>query len=660
MDSRIPGTIPGWCFRLVVASLAALGLADSSRYETLALSNRTVGSCTEDCSQKNLPCRVIKGDCLSKHHDTWPLSPPRHMDIHIVLLKGVGPVLEINFTYSADANLISINKTVIAISQVGSVQCVTYWYINGFPAQTNYKGELWSLTYHSCHRLKPAQLLSVNIYSIPPTEALVKNVRLPDCNNPMMKLYAKDYCPEITVQCILNNSDFTVTYNSSHPNLEYLVYLCIWKSQYCSSEEAQNLAPPMDAFGKTNSIRFKNVPVIPCLCVRVATKSHSLYHEQMECPFKESHQLTIKLESTASALQLQPSGFPATCTIRIKAMFSYREDSTRWLTNMSAVQELLVSESKIHEFSIKPSLQDKVLCVKVWSDDIYPLPEKIYCTQPKRTLSRWLAAISLISLILCPLAAMIFYKKYRKKYQLYQKRQEENEQLKVLMAPVKLLLLCSWDHKYFQGVIEAFAWYLEQDCKCEVILEIWERRQLAKTGAMIWLSEKLATADKVTIVWSKGAELKWKSKSLLEEDQPYFVEFEFGDLFTPALVSVADHSPRGLTEKFSVVYFERISAGVKVPEIFRKKQIYKLMADLQKFQHTLRYTTGTDWTDSKARQKLVDSIEAFATYQRLSPSWFEDWHRREGDNQVSCSSSAFPQNIFSTSDQPVMQESNPL
>ncbi|GCC36043.1 hypothetical protein chiPu_0014534 [Chiloscyllium punctatum] len=569
MDSRIPGTIPGWCFRLVVASLAALGLADSSRYETLALSNRTVGSCTEDCSQKNLPCRVIKGDCLSKHHDTWPLSPPRHMDIHIVLLKGVGPVLEINFTYSADANLISINKTVIAISQVGSVQCVTYWYINGFPAQTNYKGELWSLTYHSCHRLKPAQLLSVNIYSIPPTEALVKNVRLPDCNNPMMKLYAKDYCP------------------ATHG--------CIWENQQ---------------------------------------------HQIQECPSDPM--------SLCPGSHKKPQSVPRANGVSIQ-----RESSTDNQVGINCISSPVATQrlsGNLHH-------QDQS---DVWSDDIYPLPEKIYCTQPKRTLSRWLAAISLISLILCPLAAMIFYKKYRKKYQLYQKRQEENEQLKVLMAPVKLLLLCSWDHKYFQGVIEAFAWYLEQDCKCEVILEIWERRQLAKTGAMIWLSEKLATADKVTIVWSKGAELKWKSKSLLEEDQPYFVEFEFGDLFTPALVSVADHSPRGLTEKFSVVYFERISAGVKVPEIFRKKQIYKLMADLQKFQHTLRYTTGTDWTDSKARQKLVDSIEAFATYQRLSPSWFEDWHRREGDNQVSCSSSAFPQNIFSTSDQPVMQESNPL
>ncbi|XP_059509190.1 uncharacterized protein LOC125462650 [Stegostoma tigrinum] len=659
MGRKAHGAIPGWYFPLMVASLAARGLADSNEYEILAISDRTVASCTEDCSQKNLPCRVIKGNCLPKYHDTWLLSPPRNMDIHIVLLKGVGPVLEINFTYSADANLISINKTVIAISQVGSVQCVTYWYINGFPAQTNYKGELWSLTYHSCHRLKPAQLLSINIYSIPPTEVLVKNIRLPDCNNPVMKRYSGDYCPEITVHCILNNTDFTVTYSSSHRNLEYLVYLCIWKSRFCSTEEAHNFALPKDTIGKTNSVTFRNVPMIPCLCVRIATKSHSLYQEQIECPLKGSHQLRIKLESTPSALQLQPSGFPAICTIRIKAMFYYKEDYTGWLTNMSEVQELLVSESKVHEFSIKPSLQHKALCAKVWSDDIYPLPEKIYCTQPKRTLSCWFAATSLISLVLCPLTAMILYKKYMKGSQLCQKLQEENEQLKMRMAPVKLLLLCCWDHRYFQAVIEALACYLLQDCKCEVTLELWERRQLAEKGTMIWLSEKLAAADKVTIIWSKGADVKWKTKSLLEEDKPYFVEFEFGDLFTPALLNVADQKPMSLTEKFSVVYFERISAGVKVPEIFRKKQTYKLMDDLQKFRQMLTYTKGTEWTVSKTQQKLINSIEAFAAYQRLCPSWFEDWHYREGGDHVSFPSPASPEKKFSVLDKLMMRERNP-
>ncbi|XP_067913704.1 uncharacterized protein [Heterodontus francisci] len=611
------------------------------------------------CVDKNLPCQVIKGDCLPEYQDTWPLSPPRNTEIHIVLLKGVGPVLEINFTYSADANLLSINKTVIAISQVGSTQCVTYWYTNGFPAQTNHRGELWSLTYYSCHRLKPAQLLSINIYSIPPTQALVKNVQLPGCNNPLMKRYAEDFCPEIIIQCVLNNTDFNVTYTSSHPNHEYLVYLCIWRSRYCSTEEAQHLAPPEDTIGKTNSVIFKNVPVIPCLCVRVATKSHSLYHEQMECPFKGSHCLNIKLEPTPLSLQLQPSGFPAICTIRIKAMFYYKEDNTGWLTNMSEVQELLISESKMHEFSIKPSLQHKVLCVKVWSDDIYPLHEKIYCTQPKRAVSRWFAATSLIGLVICLLAALILYKKYRKKSRLCRELQEENEQLKMLMAPVKLLLLCSWDHRYFQEVIEAFAFYLQQDCKCEVTLELWERRQIAKKGAMMWLSEKLASADKVTLVWSKGAELKWKAKSLGGGDKPYFVEFEFGDLFTPALVSVVDKHARSSTDRFSVVYFERISAGVKVPEIFRKRHIYKLMGDLRRFQRRLTYVAGIDSTESKARQKLRDRIEAFAAYQQHSPSWFEDWHYREDDNRVSRPSTALPENKLFILDKLMIQESNP-
>ncbi|XP_078098234.1 uncharacterized protein LOC144511784 isoform X2 [Mustelus asterias] len=630
--SMLGGVLPPACyFILLVISRVAPRLAGRSSYETLAVSDRTVESCTQDCSQTNLPCRVTKGDCLPNYQDTWPLSPPRKMSIHIVLMKGVGPVLEINFTYSADANLISINKTVIAISQVGSIQCVTFWYLNGFPAQTNHRGELWSLTYYMCHQLKPAQLVSVSIYSIPPTEALVKNIRLPDCNNPMMKRYAEDYCPDIAIQCVLNDTNLTVTYTSSHPNREYLVYLCIWKSRYCSSEEAQNLA--------------------------VVTKRHSLYHEEMECPFKGSHCLNIKLVPTPSSLQVLPSGFPAICTIRMKVMFYYKEDGTDWLTNISAIQELLVSESKMHEFSIKPTLQHKVLCVKVWSDDIYPLPEKIYCTQPKRTLSRWFAATSLICLVLGLLAALVLYKKYRKKSRLCQKLRKENEQLKMRLAPVKLLLLCSWDHRYFQEVIEAFAYYLQQDCKCEVMLELWERRQIAQKGAVIWLTEKLTAADKVTIIWSKGAEVKWMSKSLCEEDRPYFVEFEFGDLFTPALITVADQQARSLADKFSVVSFERISAGVQVPEIFRKKHTYKLMADLQKFQSMLIYVPGTKGGESVARQRLTDRIEAFAAYQRLSPSWFEDWHYREG--HVSPPSPAFLIRQFSTLDKLMTEEKDP-
>uniref|UniRef100_UPI00398EA08B uncharacterized protein n=1 Tax=Pristiophorus japonicus TaxID=55135 RepID=UPI00398EA08B len=215
-------------------------------------------------------------------------------------------------------------------------------------------------------------------------EAGASNVEEGDCNNPIMKRYAEDDCPEIAIQCVLNNTDFNVTYTSSHPNHEYFVSLCIWKGRYCSAAEAEHLAAPVDTIGKTNSVIFKNVLAIPCLCVRVATKSHSLHHEEIECPFKGSHCLNIKLEPTSLFLQLQPSCFPAICTIRIKAMFYFKEGNTGWLTNMSEVQEFLVSESKTHEFSIKSSLQHKLLCVKVWSDDIYALPEKIYCTQPSR------------------------------------------------------------------------------------------------------------------------------------------------------------------------------------------------------------------------------------------------------------------------------------
>nr|XP_014340084.1 PREDICTED: interleukin-17 receptor A-like [Latimeria chalumnae] len=275
-------------------------------------------------------------------------------------------------------------------------------------------------------------------------------------------------------------------------------------------------------------------------------------------------------------------------------------------------------------------LISSVVSLQVWSDDIYALPERIHCTSPDSICSKWLPCLA--GLLVTLPVFFIIYKKYKKKSKLCQKLKQENQQLRERIPPVKVLLLCSWDHKYFQYVIEKFAHFLEEDCRCDVTLELWERTKIAEVGTMTWLAKQLAAAEKVVVVWSRGAEFKWRTRSS-KDNTPPFVEFEFGDLFTPGIVNVTDKYLKAPNKKYFFVYFDKISKDVSVPDVFKKEHVYNLMASLDQLLQNIS-CSPVSYQKTEAGQELSMAIQEFADYQKASPTWFEDWHGIEDDGHL--------------------------
>ncbi|XP_061689588.1 interleukin-17 receptor D [Syngnathoides biaculeatus] len=54
------------------------------------------------------------------------------------------------------------------------------------------------------------------------------------------------------------------------------------------------------------------------------------------------------------------------------------------------------------------------------------------------------------------------------------------------------------------GVIQSFAYFLQDFCGCEVVLDLWEHLEMCREGPMSWLSRQLDEANFIITVCSKG------------------------------------------------------------------------------------------------------------------------------------------------------------
>ncbi|XP_015256212.1 PREDICTED: interleukin-17 receptor D [Cyprinodon variegatus] len=63
------------------------------------------------------------------------------------------------------------------------------------------------------------------------------------------------------------------------------------------------------------------------------------------------------------------------------------------------------------------------------------------------------------------------------------------------------------------SVIQSFAYFLQDFCGCEVVLDLWEHLEMCKEGQMSWLSRQLDEANLIITVCSKGLRHHVEKKS---------------------------------------------------------------------------------------------------------------------------------------------------
>ncbi|XP_041091913.1 uncharacterized protein LOC121304695 isoform X4 [Polyodon spathula] len=575
-------------------------------------------------------CLRPKIGCQRPQAGEWTSSPYKLAVSIIYLEDRKGPGLQINFSLAPDANLLHVNRTVIEISMADRRHCATLQYTGSFTAQVNHRGEPWSFSYIACMTVKPGQSLSVSLYNMPyGYQPLTRSLQLPDCENPLMKEYAGELCPAILIHSRLSRGVLNVTYSSSLADPSYLVSLCVWNAHFCSSEDASTLAAPVKVAGQENSVIFHNITALPCLCIWVISKMPGLHHEGQDCPFRARFHLDVKVQPGPHSLLLQLSGFPRPCSLLLQTLLLHTDRGSGLLLNLTQPQDILVSGPHSQEFPLPPSLQYSwPVCIKVWAENIYKVPARIHCTSPVvagRTGSRWLGVLPLFLVLVTVAACLLLHWKYKRKSSLFWELQRENMQLQQRVHSVRVLLLCSWDHPFFQAVVESLALFLHEECHCHVALDMWDRRGIAKLGPKAWLSEQLAVADRVVLVWSRGASLKWEAWSSGLEGEPGLVEPEFGDLFTPGLLHSVDSYLRSGEGRVCAVCFDSDSSRSGIPCCFRDEHVHSLMSGTRKFVKKLSHIK-VDFRRTESGQKLQSKLKEFREYQRHSPTWFEDWH----------------------------------
>ncbi|XP_032368882.1 interleukin-17 receptor D [Etheostoma spectabile] len=63
------------------------------------------------------------------------------------------------------------------------------------------------------------------------------------------------------------------------------------------------------------------------------------------------------------------------------------------------------------------------------------------------------------------------------------------------------------------SVIQSFAYFLQDFCSCEVVLDLWEHLEMCREGQMSWLSRQLDEADFIITVCSRGLRYYVEKKS---------------------------------------------------------------------------------------------------------------------------------------------------
>lgn len=205
------------------------------------------------------------------------------------------------------------------------------------------------------------------------------------------------------------------------------------------------------------------------------------------------------------------------------------------------------------------------------------------------------------------------------------------------------------------AVIQSFAFFLQDFCGCEVVLDLWEHLEICKEGQMSWLSRQIDEAHFIITVCSRGlkhfvekksrkgkAPASRASSSGAGSSGPAGVAGSAsGELFIVAVAMIAEKLREARqsaqdVSRFMAVYFD-YSQESDVPTLLSLAPRYKLMDQLpQMFSrlHSRQLNLGErepqplnvskrNYFRSKSGRSLYVAICNMHQHIATEPDWFE-------------------------------------
>uniref|UniRef100_A0A8C4DH96 Interleukin-17 receptor D n=1 Tax=Dicentrarchus labrax TaxID=13489 RepID=A0A8C4DH96_DICLA len=193
------------------------------------------------------------------------------------------------------------------------------------------------------------------------------------------------------------------------------------------------------------------------------------------------------------------------------------------------------------------------------------------------------------------------------------------------------------------NVIQSFAYFLQDFCSCEVVLDLWEHLEMCKEGQMSWLSRQLDEANFIITICSKGLRYYVEKKS--RRGKTPVIGGSGSDLFIVSVAMIAEklrlakQSEGGGAQelnRYMAVYFD-YSTENDIPTMLSLAPRFKLMDQLPQLFSRL-HSSQSSFSDresqphnvsrrnyfrSKSGRSLYVSICNMHQHISQNPDWFE-------------------------------------
>ncbi|XP_029358738.1 interleukin-17 receptor D [Echeneis naucrates] len=221
------------------------------------------------------------------------------------------------------------------------------------------------------------------------------------------------------------------------------------------------------------------------------------------------------------------------------------------------------------------------------------------------------------------------------------------------------------------AVIQSFAYFLQDFCNCEVVLDLWEHLEMCKEGQMSWLSRQLDEANFIITVCSRGLRYYVEKKSRRgktpvgrrsNSSSSSPSGGSGGDLFIVSVAMIAEklrmakQSEGGGAQelnRYMTVYFD-YSTENDIPTMLSLAPRFKLMDQLPQLFSRLHSSQSSladreqqpvnvsrrNYFRSKSGRSLYVSICNMHQHISQNPDWFEKQLPAAGGSAASSSCSS--------------------
>ncbi|XP_064415335.1 interleukin-17 receptor D [Latimeria chalumnae] len=211
--------------------------------------------------------------------------------------------------------------------------------------------------------------------------------------------------------------------------------------------------------------------------------------------------------------------------------------------------------------------------------------------------------VSITGTILLLLVTFIIWKKRRRKWRCYNRGADKHQEIKTNLdvmdhlhkppqenahsVPTVFLCYSDLDGPKHTNVVLHFATYLQDHCRCQVALDLWEHLKIAEEGYMGWLCRQIEESDYIIVICSKAMKQFVECK---HDDPQEARGFEHGGMFAVAISLIAEKVRQAMVcsgniSKFIAAFFE-YSGERDVPDLLALATKYCLMEEFPKlFSH---------------------------------------------------------------------------